>query len=384
MSGLDPHRDEQAGIDAWHMARCLELARQGRGRVEPNPLVGCVIARGAEIVAEGWHRQFGGPHAEVDALGVAGPRARGATLYVNLEPCCHHGKTPPCTDAVLAAGLGRVVVAQRDPFPRVAGGGLRALEATGIPVTLGVLEAEARRLNAPYLKRVERGRPWVIAKWAMTLDGRLATRTGHSQWISGEASRALVHELRGTVDAIVVGRGTVEADDPRLTARPPGPRVAARIVLDTWASLPLASQLVRSVDEAPVIVVCGPEAAESNVARLHAAGCEVLRLDGATPANRLAALLDDLGRRTWTNLLVEGGSRVLGSFFDLGEIDELRVFIAPKLAGGADAPGPLAGCGVASMDAAAALSDVEWRTVGDDLCLSARVQRPESPRSDRP
>ena len=188
--------------------------------MEPNPLVGCVIAHGARVLGEGWHERFGGPHAEVAALAAAGPAARGATAYVTLEPCCHYGKTPPCSEALVAAGLARVVVAQADPFPQVAGGGLAQLRAAGIAVEVGLLEAAARQLNAPYLKLVTQGRPWVIAKWAMTLDGRIATQTGSSQWISNAASRAMVHRLRGRVDAILVGRGTAAADDPLLTARP--------------------------------------------------------------------------------------------------------------------------------------------------------------------
>ena len=232
--------------DLWHMRRALELAAQGQGAVEPNPMVGCVIARGAEILGEGWHRRFGGAHAEVEALKLAGERARGATVYVTLEPCCHHGKTPPCTRAILDAGVARVVAAMPDPFPQVAGGGLAELRAAGIEVQSGVLEEEARKLNAPYLKLLSTGRPWIIAKWAMTLDGKIATAAGDSRWISCLDSRSIVHQLRGRVDAIVVGRGTAAADDPLLTARPPGPRTAMRIVVDTRASLSPQSQLVRT------------------------------------------------------------------------------------------------------------------------------------------
>src|SRR5688500_7305813 len=220
-----------AGADRAHMRRALALARRGWGRTAPNPMVGAVVVRDGVVVGEGWHAEFGGDHAEVMALREAGERARGATLYVTLEPCCHHGKTPPCTKAVIAARVGRVVCAMADPFPRVAGDGIAELRSTGIAVAIGVCEAEARVLNAPYLTLLGKGRPWVIAKWAMSLDGRIATRTGDSKWISGEASRRLVHELRGRVDAVMVGSGTALADDPLLTARPPGPRTAARVVL---------------------------------------------------------------------------------------------------------------------------------------------------------
>ena len=186
----------------------MELAVRGQGEVEPNPMVGCVIVRGAEIIGEGWHRKFGGPHAEVEALRLAGRRAAGATMVVTLEPCCHQGKTPPCTRSIIAAGIRRVVVAQRDPFPQVNGSGLSELREAGVEVELGPMEDEARRLNSPYLKLLSRGKPWVLAKWAMTLDGKTATFTGSSQWISSPESRELVHALRGRVDAILVGRGT--------------------------------------------------------------------------------------------------------------------------------------------------------------------------------
>src|SRR5947209_8912721 len=204
------------------MRRALNLAERGRGAVEPNPLVGAVIVRDETAVGEGWHRQYGAAHAEVNALAEAGAAAHGATLYVTLEPCCHHGKTPPCTDAVLRAGIGRVVAAMPDPFPQVAGKGAARLQAAGVAVEFGVCESEARRLNAPYLKLLATGRPYVHAKWAMTLDGKIATRTGDSKWISGDASRHLVHQLRGRMDAVVVGVGTALADDPLLTVRPPG------------------------------------------------------------------------------------------------------------------------------------------------------------------
>jgi diaminohydroxyphosphoribosylaminopyrimidine deaminase / 5-amino-6-(5-phosphoribosylamino)uracil reductase len=220
-------------LDAWHMRRALELAAHGRGRVEPNPLVGCVIAHGAEIIGEGWHGSYGGPHAEIEALRIAGQRAAGATVYVTLEPCRHFGKIPPCTRALLAAGVRRVVAAMADPFPEVAGQGAAELTAAGVEVELGLLEPAARELNAPYLKLLATGRPWLVAKWAMTLDGKIATRTGDSRWISGEASRQVVHELRGRVDAVVVGSATAAADDPLLTARPPGPRTAVRTMVDS-------------------------------------------------------------------------------------------------------------------------------------------------------
>jgi diaminohydroxyphosphoribosylaminopyrimidine deaminase/5-amino-6-(5-phosphoribosylamino)uracil reductase len=366
---------EQLEIDRWHMQRALELAGQGQGHVEPNPMVGCVVVHGAEIIGEGWHGRFGGPHAEIEALRMADRRAAGATLVVTLEPCCHHGKTPPCSNAIIEAGIRRVVIAQRDPFPQVAGGGIRQLEQAGITVTVGLMEDEARRLNAPYLKLVEKGRPWIIAKWAMTLDGKIATHTGESQWISGEASRRVVHSLRGRVDAVLVGRATALHDDPQLTARPPGPRTAARIVLDTRAALPPTSRLAATAREIPVLVAVGSEAPEENRRPLLDAGCEILVCEGDTPGMRLGALLDELGRRRMTNVLVEGGGQVLGSLLDLGQINEVHAFIAPKIVGGRNAPGPVAGEGLAELASACSLDDVLVETLDGDTYVHGRVKQ---------
>lgn len=365
---------QQSDLDAWHMRRALELAEQGRGRVEPNPLVGCLIAHGADIVGEGWHRRFGGPHAEIEALAIAGPRAAGATAYVTLEPCCHHGKTPPCTDALLAAGIRRVVIAQRDPFPQVAGQGLAQLQSAGVEVVVGVLQREARRLNAPYLKLLATGRPWLIAKWAMTLDGKIASYTGQSQWISNEASRRIVHELRGRVDAIVIGRRTAEVDDPLLTARPPGARVATRVVVDSGATLSTGSQLVRTAADVPVLVASGETATDADRMRLEKAGCEVVICSGPTHAARLHALLDELGRRRMTNVLVEGGGGLLGGLLDAGEIDEVHVFVAPKLLGGRDAPGPTAGQGLARVADALTFEETALRELDGDAYLTGRIR----------
>jgi diaminohydroxyphosphoribosylaminopyrimidine deaminase/5-amino-6-(5-phosphoribosylamino)uracil reductase len=366
-----------ADPDSLFMLRALELARRGLGFVEPNPMVGCVIVRDGEIVGEGWHQHFGGPHAEAEALAAAGERAKGATLYVTLEPCCHHGKTPPCTAAVIAAGIKRVVAAMRDPFPKVAGGGFEQLKSVGIAVEVGLHEAEAHELNAPYLKLLSTGRPWVIAKWAMTLDGKIATRSGDSRWISNESSRAIVHELRERVDAIVVGRRTAELDDPLLTARLHSgspPRIAARIVLDTHAQLASASELVRTAREFPTLIATGPEAPEAERQRLIAAGCEVLCLAGIGRDERLLQLLDELGRRRMTNILVEGGSELLGALFDAHQIDEVHVFIAPKLIGGKEAATALAGSGFERMAGAIQLANPQIRTDAGDVYISGRLK----------
>lgn len=328
------------------MRQALRLAARGRGFVEPNPQVGAVVARGTEFVGEGWHEQFGGPHAEVAALAAAGPRARGATLYVTLEPCCHHGKTPPCTDAIRAAGIARVVVATGDPFPEVAGRGIETLRTAGIVVDVGLLAAEAERLVAPFRSLVTRHRPWVIAKWAMSLDGRWAAPPGRDRWLSSPESRELVHDLRSRVDAIAVGIGTAIADDPLLTARvaagrPSGPRQPLRIVLDAAARLPLTGNLVRTARETPVLVAVGAAAPPDRVDSLRAAGCEVWRSEASDPATRTADVLEELGRRRLTNLLVEGGPRLVAGMAAARQIDEIWTFVAPLILGG-DPPGDAA------------------------------------------
>lgn len=355
----------------WHwMRRALELAERGRGFVEPNPLVGAVIVQDGRCVGEGWHARYGQAHAEVNALAAAGDAARDATLYVTLEPCCHQGKTPPCTDAVLRSGICRVVAAMTDPFPQVAGQGTALLQAAGIEVMVGLGEAEARRLNAPYLKLLTTGRPYVHAKWAMTLDGKIATASGDSKWISGEASRRRVHALRGRMDAIIVGSGTVRADDPLLTARPPGPRTPARVVLTGTSRIPRESQLLRTAREAPVIIAARKPLAECAIKEASESGCEVLGLPGDERQHpSVSALLDELGRRRMTNLLVEGGSAVLGSFLDARAIDEVHVFIAPKLAGGARAVTPVGGSGAARIADALLLAEWQVEAIDRDLLL---------------
>ena len=296
-------------------------------------------------------------------------------MYASLEPCCHHGKTPPCTQAVFAAGIRRVVIAQQDPFPQVAGKGVLALQQAGLEVQTGVLEQEARQLSAPYVKLTCEQRPWMMAKWAMTLDGKLATRSGHSQWISGPSSRAVVHQLRGRVDGILIGSGTARADDPLLTARPPGPRVATRIVTDSLAAIDLNSQLVRTAGEVPVLVAVSEISPEEKRQSLAEAGCQVLVCPGATHAQRLACLLDELGRRRMTNILVEGGSRLLGGLWDARQIDEVHVFIAPKLVGGDAALSPIGGHGLAQMPDGLTLEDVVVEQLDPDVHLFGRVIR---------
>ncbi len=340
------------------MRRALALAERGRGYVEPHPMVGAVVVRDGQLVGEGLHQRYGEAHAEVFALAAAGEAARDATLYVTLEPCCHHGKTPPCTDAVLRAGIRRVVAAMLDPFPAVAGKGAELLRQAGVTVEIGVCETEARRLNAPYLKLLATGRPWVHAKWAMTLDGKIATRGGDSRWISNETSRRRVHELRGRMDAILAGIGTVLADNPQLTARPPGPRTPTRIVLDSQGRIHDEAILVQTARATPTILAATERMPDVRRAALRAHGCEVLILPEIHGRVSVEALLAELGRRRFTNVLVEGGSGVFGAFLDAAAIDEFHVFIAPRLAGGAAATSAVGGAGVQHM--AEALRLTEW------------------------
>jgi diaminohydroxyphosphoribosylaminopyrimidine deaminase/5-amino-6-(5-phosphoribosylamino)uracil reductase len=363
--------------DVDWMRLALTDAGKGLGLVEPNPMVGAVVVRDGRLVGVGHHERFGGPHAEVNALRQAGEAARGATLYVTLEPCCHFGKTPPCTDAIVAAGIARVVAAVRDPFPAVDGGGLTSLEQAGLAVEVGCEAEAARSLNAPYLKRLTTGSPYVIAKWAMTLDGKTAVAAGDSRWISSESSRRLVHEIRGRMDAIVVGIGTVETDDPLLTARPPGPRRPVRVVIDSTARLSIGSKLARTAREVPVIVAVTKHAVSSRREALVRIGCEVVEFGG--PGSGLvpiSSLLEELGRRAMTNVLVEGGGRVLGSFLDEGQVDAVEVFIAPILEGGDHPRTAARGRGRTLMNEALRLRDAEVNRIGEDTQIRGRLPQP--------
>lgn len=356
--------------DQSFMNRALQLAEQGRGHVEPNPMVGCVIVKEGQVIGEGYHEKFGGPHAERNALAnCGGASLEGSTVYVTLEPCCHHGKTPPCTDALLAAKPARVVVAMQDPFPKVQGGGLRILSASGIEVNVGVCGKEAERINAPYLKRQRQGKPWIIAKWAMTLDGKLATANGSSKWISSEEARAEVHRIRGWCDGVMVGSGTAKLDNPLLTTRPPGPRTAARIIFDSQASLNESSRVIETIDQAPVIVAASTSARSERLERLQHAGCDLILCEGNDHASRLNALLIELANRGMTNILVEGGSQLLGLMWDERQINEVFSFIAPKIAGGRDAISPIGGQGIRNMEDATPLAETEIRSFGNTICL---------------
>lgn len=368
--------------DRAHLGRAIELARRGDGQVKPNPLVGAVVARGEEVLGEGWHERFGGPHAEVNAIEACGTAdLRDATLYVSLEPCCHDGKTPPCTEAILQAGIGRVVVASDDPTEKASGRGLGILRDEGIDVLVAdnELAARARLLNQPFRKHARVGRPWVLFKSAMTLDGKVATRAGDSQWISGEESRLLAHTWRASVDAVVVGIGTALADDPQLTARPEGvladlPYQPRRVVFDSLARLPTSSQLVSAVDRIPLTVVVSRAAARSDTDALEAAGVQVLVATGENEPARVRSALDQLGSDGIASVLLEGGPHLAGAFLDAGEIDEIRLFLAPILLGGRTARDPLEGEGVERISEALRALTFDCDRVGEDLLISARLR----------
>ncbi len=355
-------------LDEPFMRRALELAARGGARTAPNPLVGAVVVRGGRIVGEGYHRVFGGPHAEVLALRAAGARAKGATLYVTLEPCAPHPKkTPPCSELVARSGVARVVAAMRDPNPLVDGRGLALLRRAGIRVATGVLSDAARALNAPFVKVHTRGLPYVVAKWAMTLDGKIAARTGDSRWVSNTRSRAWLHRYRDAFQAILVGSGTVLRDDPLMRGARTRP---ARIVLDTMARTPLGAKIVRTAREHPTILAVSTSAPADRVRALRRAGVEIIQLE----VMDLRVLFEALAREGLHRILVEGGGEVHASVFDAGLADEVCVFVAPKVIGGRDAKTPVEGMGLERMAQALGVREVAVERIGDDLLVRGRVR----------
>jgi diaminohydroxyphosphoribosylaminopyrimidine deaminase / 5-amino-6-(5-phosphoribosylamino)uracil reductase len=360
--------------DRHFMLRALELAERGRGLTSPNPMVGAVVVSDGEIVGEGYHARAGGPHAEVVALAAAGPRSRGATIYVTLEPCSYHGRTPPCAEAVIEAGIRRVVAALVDPNPRVSGRGLAALRAAGIEVADAVLGEHAERQNRAFVAAMRLGRPHVTLKIAMTLDGRIADRQGESKWITGEAARGQAQRLRSEVDAILVGVGTVLRDDPALTVRreQPWPREPYRVVLDTHARTPAAAKLIAAGTPARALIVTAAEAEASRVAALGAAGATVVAVaarGGRVDPRAALTALADLEVRA---VLVEGGAEVHGAFVDAGLVDRVAVFLAPRLLGGRGATTSIGGLGL-SLHGAVRLGPLEVSRLGDDLLIEADV-----------
>ncbi|MEM9825310.1 MAG: bifunctional diaminohydroxyphosphoribosylaminopyrimidine deaminase/5-amino-6-(5-phosphoribosylamino)uracil reductase RibD [Planctomycetota bacterium] len=403
MNSADPPSLSDDRYADW-MRAAVALAKQGIGLVEPNPTVGCILVdeshlgqalgdvefRSAKfdlpealshhpaVLGLGFHQRFGGPHAEVHALDDCRERGHapeGATAIVTLEPCCHFGKTPPCANALIQAGVARVVVGAVDPNPQVDSGGIKRLRDAGIDVVVGVASEPCQDLIAPFVKGLQRRQPWVIAKWAMSIDGKIATRTGSSQWITGDLARQDVHRQRGLVDAILCGAGTLRKDDPELTARPPGPRKARRLVM-CGDHFPLADRkLLSTIDRAPVtLVLCGNSRNADGESRRDwsRAGAEILTLTSEGSTAQIHELLSLLHEQAVTRMIVEGGGRLLGSFFAADAIDEIHAYIGGKLIGGAKAPGPLGGQGIDTIDQAPSFRCLDLQRLGPDCRLTYR------------
>ena len=362
-------------VDRRFLRQALTLARRGRGRTRPNPMVGAVVVKAGRVVGRGWHARAGAPHAEAAALAEAGARARGARLYLNLEPCCHFGRTPPCTDAILAAGVREVVASMRDPDPRVDGRGFEALRRAGVVVRVGGLAKEARRLNADFVRARRRGRPVVTLKAGMSLDGRIATRGGQSRWITSEAARRAARRLRARHDAVLVGVGTVLADDPVLGARGAAP---ARVVLDSRLRTPPRARLLRS-GGGPVIVVTrrGPVAARRRA--LERAGAVVIETASRDGRVDLKAALRELGRRGIGSVLIEGGGEVLGSALDQRLGDRVALYVGLRLLGGRGARPAFAGRGVERLRGAVRVTGARVRRLGGDVVVEGALAPRRSP-----
>jgi diaminohydroxyphosphoribosylaminopyrimidine deaminase / 5-amino-6-(5-phosphoribosylamino)uracil reductase len=363
--------------DARHLERTIELAGRARGQTSPNPIVGAVVVKDGRVIGEGITQPPGEAHAEAMALAACEGNTAGATMYVSLEPCCHQGRTPPCTEAILNAGITRVVIASDDPTPKAAGRGPGILRDEGVRVDFvdGAIANAARMLNQPFRKHARTGRPLVVFKSAMTLDGKVATRTCDSQWISGEASRARAHRWRAESDAVAVGIGTALVDDPRLTARIEGvARQPRRVVFDSEARLPLESQLVREIADVPLIVVCSRAAARTSMQALEAAGVDVIVATGENEAARVEHALDELGSRDIQSLLLEGGPHLAGAFLEAGEIDEARIFLAPLMLGGAKAKTAVEGIGLDKIASAARALAIDAERIEDDVLIVARFK----------
>ena len=363
--------------DAPHLARAIELAGRGLGRVSPNPLVGAVIVKDGEVLGEGHHDTFGGPHAEVSAIAAAGDAdLHGATMYVSLEPCCHEGKTPPCTAAIATAGIARVVIASDDPSEHASGRGLGILRDEGIEVEMveSELAERARLLNQPFRKHARTGRPHVRFKSAVSLDGKVATESGDSKWISGESSRARAHRWRAECDAVAVGIGTALADDPQLTARVEGvARQPRRVVFDSLARLPLSSKLVEAAPDPPLTVVVSRAAPRADIGALTGQGAEVIVATGENETARVRSALSQLGAQEVSSILLEGGPHLAGAFLDAGEIDALSLFIAPIVLGGRGAQDAIEGEGRERIAEAVRALSLDCESIDEDLLVSARL-----------
>lgn len=362
-------------FDTALMHRCLQLAQQAAGQTAPNPMVGAVVVQAGQIVGEGFHPAAGQPHAEVFALRAAGDHAQGATLYVNLEPCSHYGRTPPCADAVIAAGIQRVVIGMADPNPLVAGRGIAKLRAAGLTVTVGVETAACLRLNEAFVHRIRYQRPFGIFKYAMTLDGKIAASSGHSQWVTGPDARAWVYQLRSRCDAIIVGGNTVRRDNPHLTPHGHSSHTPRRVVLSRNLDLPTTAHLWQT-DVAPTLVYTQPTAPAERQAALGSQGVEVIRLDPVTPA----AVMADLYDRGCLSVLWECGGQLAAQAIAQGVIQKVYAFVAPKFIGGGTAPTPIGELGYTQMTQALALQDIQVHSIGPDILIEGYLPPPQRSR----
>ena len=353
--------------EAW-MQRAIWLAKKGEGMVSPNPLVGCVIVKDGRIIGEGWHEGYGKLHAERNALAHCVEDPKGAEMYVTLEPCCHYGKTPPCTEAILSAGITKVYVGSFDPNPKVAGGGMARLREAGVEVVTGVEQAACDALNEIFFHFIQKKMPFVAMKYAMTLDGKIATATGESQWVTGEEARNHVQLLRKRYSAILVGIGTALADDPLLTCRIAPSCNPLRVLCDRNLRIPLESKLVQTAREVPLLVVT--ETGGEKKAALEKAGAEVLVLPKVT----MGEVVMELGKRNIDSLLVEGGSQIHGSFLSEGLVQKVYAYVAPKLLGGEKAPSPVGGAGIGHMAEALCLQQVSVTPLGEDFLITGSVK----------
>jgi diaminohydroxyphosphoribosylaminopyrimidine deaminase / 5-amino-6-(5-phosphoribosylamino)uracil reductase len=371
--------DESFETDAKWMRRALDLAAGARGRTSPNPMVGAVLVKGGEVVGEGFHAYAGSDHAEVAALREAEQAATGATLYVGLEPCCHQGRTPPCVERIVGAGILRVVAACEDPNPAVSGKGIAALRAAGLQVDVGVLAEEAARLNEAFFTHIRTGRPFVILKTAASLDGKIATRTGESRWITGETARHRVHQLRNEVDAVLVGIGTVLRDDPLLTTRLgiTDQRDPARVVVDNLARLPLRAKVVNRASTAPTLLAVSQTAPRARLEALEREGIQVIVVDGSPRRVSLGHLMDALGKLGFLSVMIEGGAEINASAFREGVVDKALLFLAPILIGGKSAPTALGGQGIETLSQATRLRDLRIERFDDDILLEGYIWRAE-------
>ena len=353
------------------MRLAIELARKAKGCTSPNPMVGAVIVKDGEIVGRGYHQKAGTPHAEVHAIEDAGEKAKGATIYVSLEPCSHYGRTPPCTQAIINAGLSGVVTAMTDPNPRVNGNGKAILESHGIEVKTGVLEEEARKLNEFFIKYITTGLPFVILKTAMTLDGKIATHSGKSKWITSEESRKRVHQIRNEVDAVMVGIGTVIKDDPSLTTRlsDGNGRDALRIILDSHARIPLDAKVLNQESNAKTIVAVTPSAPEDKIDQIRQKA-EVIIIPERDGRVDIFELMKKLGQMEITSVMIEGGAEVNASALKAGIVDKAMFFVAPKIFGGKDTSSPIGGDGVEDPSEAIKLKDISVERIGEDMLIT--------------